>query len=148
MELQHYMMKFVSDLWQVAGFFLALRFPPPSIKLNPHDVTEILLKVTLNTIYLALITLFAWFTIPSRTVSIQRKSYSPQVCASSSSGKFSEKKVFMKKKKAICQRINRDCVYDAKYTILCDWCRGREIHPVQVSVRQLADFSVYHFEIK
>ena len=99
MELQHYMMKFVSDLWQVAGFFLALRFPPPSIKLNPHDVTEILLKVTLNTIYLALITLFAWFTIPSRTVSIQRKSYSPQVCASSSSGKFSEKKVFMKKKK-------------------------------------------------
>ena len=41
---QHYVIKFVSDLRQVGGF---LRFPPP-IKLT--DITEILLKVALNTI--------------------------------------------------------------------------------------------------
>jgi hypothetical protein len=38
--------KFVSDLWQVDGFFRVLRFPPP-IKLT---IAEILLKVALNTI--------------------------------------------------------------------------------------------------
>jgi hypothetical protein len=38
--------KFVSDWWQVRGF---LRFPP-TIKLTPHDITEIVLKVALNTI--------------------------------------------------------------------------------------------------
>ena len=26
---QHYVMKFVSDFWQVGGFLLVLRFPPP-----------------------------------------------------------------------------------------------------------------------
>jgi len=31
--LQHYMIKFVSDLWQVSGFLRMLDFPPP-IKLN------------------------------------------------------------------------------------------------------------------
>jgi hypothetical protein len=41
-------MKFVSDLQQVGGFLQVLRFPPP-IKLS-HDITEILLKVALNTI--------------------------------------------------------------------------------------------------
>jgi len=28
-SIQHYVMKFVSDLWQVSGFFQVLRFPPP-----------------------------------------------------------------------------------------------------------------------
>jgi len=28
-SIQHYVIKFVSDLWQVGGFFRALRFPPP-----------------------------------------------------------------------------------------------------------------------
>ena len=54
----HYMIKFVSDLRQVDGSssssrkecIQVLRFPPP-IK-HRHDVTEILLKVTLNTINL------------------------------------------------------------------------------------------------
>ena len=27
--IQHYTMKFVSDLWQVSGFLRVLRFPPP-----------------------------------------------------------------------------------------------------------------------
>ena len=43
--------KFVSDLRQVSGFLGVLRFPPP-IKTDRHDITEILLKVALNTITL------------------------------------------------------------------------------------------------
>jgi hypothetical protein len=39
--------KFVSDLQQVSGFLHVLRFPP-SIKLT-QDISEILLKVVLNT---------------------------------------------------------------------------------------------------
>jgi hypothetical protein len=45
--------KFVSDLRQVGGFLRVLRFPPP-IKLTAmyDNITEILLKVALNTINL------------------------------------------------------------------------------------------------
>jgi hypothetical protein len=32
-SVQHYAIKFVSDLWQVGGFLLVRRFPPP-IKLT------------------------------------------------------------------------------------------------------------------
>ena len=28
-SLQHYVIKFVSDLWQVGSFLCGLRFPPP-----------------------------------------------------------------------------------------------------------------------
>ena len=45
--IQQYVIQFVSDLQQVGGF---LRFPPP-IKLT-QDITEILMKVALNTINL------------------------------------------------------------------------------------------------
>ena len=51
-DVQHYVIKFVSDLWQVDGFLWALGFPPP-IKLS-HDITEILLNVTFNIIILTL----------------------------------------------------------------------------------------------
>ena len=44
--IQHYKIKFVRDLQQVDGFLQILWFPPP-IKLT--DITEILLKVALNT---------------------------------------------------------------------------------------------------
>ena len=47
-SIQHYVIKFVYDLWQVGGFLLVFRFPPP-IKLTA-TVTEILWKVALNTI--------------------------------------------------------------------------------------------------
>jgi hypothetical protein len=47
--MQHYMIKFVSVLWQVGGFLRILRFPSP-IKLTAMIMTEILLKVALNTI--------------------------------------------------------------------------------------------------
>jgi hypothetical protein len=46
--MQHYVIKFVSDLRQVDGFLRLLRFSPP-IKLT-HEIAEILLKVVLNTI--------------------------------------------------------------------------------------------------
>ena len=48
-SIQHYVIKFVCDLWQVGCFLRILRFPPP-IK----DVTEIVLKVALNTMTLTL----------------------------------------------------------------------------------------------
>ena len=47
-SIQHYVIKFDSDLRQAGGFLLVSRIPPP-IKLR-HDITEILLKVVLNTI--------------------------------------------------------------------------------------------------
>jgi hypothetical protein len=39
----------MSDLWQVGGFLLVLRFLP-AIKLDSHNIAEILLQVALNTI--------------------------------------------------------------------------------------------------
>jgi hypothetical protein len=47
--VQHYVIKFVSELRQVGGF---LRFHPVSStnETDRHDITEILLKVALNTI--------------------------------------------------------------------------------------------------
>ena len=38
---------FVSDLWRVGGFLRVHWFPPPTVR---HQITEILLKMTLNTI--------------------------------------------------------------------------------------------------
>ena len=46
--VQHYVIKFVSDLRQVGGFLGVLRFSRP-IKLTATNIAEILLKVTLNT---------------------------------------------------------------------------------------------------
>jgi hypothetical protein len=45
----------ISDLRQGRGF---LRFPPPINKIDSHDITEILLKVALNTIAITPLTLF------------------------------------------------------------------------------------------
>ena len=52
-SIQHYLIKFVSDLRQVSGFLLVSQFPPP-MKLTAmiYLVTEILLKVLLNNITL------------------------------------------------------------------------------------------------
>ena len=47
-SIQHYVIKFVSDLRQVGGFCRVLRVPP-QIKLT-HDITKILLKVAFNAI--------------------------------------------------------------------------------------------------
>jgi hypothetical protein len=45
-------------------------------------------------------------------------------------------------------RQSTGIVYEAKWVIFCDWCCGRDIDPVRVTVQQLADFLVYLFEIK
>ena len=47
-SIEHYVIKFVSDLRQVGGFIRVLRFPP-SIKLTAMIKLKVL-KVTLNTI--------------------------------------------------------------------------------------------------
>ena len=48
-SIQHYVIKFVSDLRQVGGFPRVLRFPlPVTNKSERHDIAEILLKRTLN----------------------------------------------------------------------------------------------------
>jgi hypothetical protein len=52
-SIQQYVMKFVSDLWQVGGFSGYSGFP--SNKTDRHDTTEIFLKVALNTITLTLV---------------------------------------------------------------------------------------------
>jgi hypothetical protein len=52
-SIQHYVIKFVSDLQQFGGFLCVLRHPPP-IKTDRQDIAEILLKVVLNTITLIL----------------------------------------------------------------------------------------------
>jgi hypothetical protein len=49
--VQHYVIKFISGLRQVSGFLLVFLIPPP-IKTDSHDITEILLKMALNTIIL------------------------------------------------------------------------------------------------
>jgi hypothetical protein len=43
-SIQHYVIKFVSDLWQVSGFLRVLWCP------DHHDITEILFEMALNTI--------------------------------------------------------------------------------------------------
>ena len=48
-SIQHYVSKFVNDLCQVGGFLSVLWFPAP-IKLTSCDITEIFLKVVLNTL--------------------------------------------------------------------------------------------------
>ena len=50
-SIQHYVIKFGSDLRQVGGFLWVLRFPP-LIKTDRHDMAKILLNVALNTIIL------------------------------------------------------------------------------------------------
>jgi len=50
-SIQLYVIKFVSDSRQVSGFLWVLWFPPLN-KTDRHDITEILLKVALNTINL------------------------------------------------------------------------------------------------
>jgi hypothetical protein len=51
--IQHYVIKFVNCLWQVDGFLLVL--VSSTNKTDRHNITEILLKVALNTITLTLL---------------------------------------------------------------------------------------------
>ena len=64
-SIQHYVTKCVSDLRQVSGF---LRGTPvsPTNKTDRHDITDILLKLALNTIIITL-TLYTSFLPPCIT---------------------------------------------------------------------------------
>jgi hypothetical protein len=46
-SMQHYVIKFVSDLRHVGGFLCVFQFPTPT---DRHDIIEMLLKVALNTL--------------------------------------------------------------------------------------------------
>jgi hypothetical protein len=46
--IQHYVIKFVSDLWQISGFLWVSSTTGNNT--DHHDITEILLKVALNSI--------------------------------------------------------------------------------------------------
>jgi hypothetical protein len=48
-SIQHYAIKFVSDLRLVGGFIRVLPFPLPN-KSDRHDIVEILLKVAISII--------------------------------------------------------------------------------------------------
>ena len=48
--MQHYVIKIVSDLWHVGGFFFWGTSVSSTNKTDRHDITEILLKVALSTI--------------------------------------------------------------------------------------------------
>ena len=52
-SIQHYVIKFVSDLRQVGDFFWVLPVSSTN-KIDRYDITEILLKVALKTITLIL----------------------------------------------------------------------------------------------
>jgi len=52
-SIQHYMIKFVSDLRQVSGFHRVLQVSSTN-KTDRYNITEILLKVTLSIITLTL----------------------------------------------------------------------------------------------
>ena len=54
--MQHYVIKFISDLWQVGGFLPVLRVSSTN-KTDRLDITEILLKVALSTLTLTLVQL-------------------------------------------------------------------------------------------
>ena len=49
-SIQHYVIKFVSDLGQVSGFLRVLWIPPQIKLTDRNDITEILLKVALHPI--------------------------------------------------------------------------------------------------
>ena len=61
-SIQHYVIKFVSDLRQVSGFTPDTPVSSTN-KSYLHDITEILLKVVLNTINLNLFLIFKTFQI-------------------------------------------------------------------------------------
>jgi hypothetical protein len=52
-DLRLYVIQFVTDFRQVGGFLRVLQFPPP-IQNDRHEITDLLLKVVLNTITLTL----------------------------------------------------------------------------------------------
>jgi len=57
-SIKHYVIKFVNDFREVGAFLRVLRFPVAK-KTDRHDIIEIMLKVTLNTINKAKPTIYS-----------------------------------------------------------------------------------------
>jgi hypothetical protein len=79
--VQHYVIKFISDLRQVDGFLRVFRFPPSS-KTDRHDITEILLKVAINTIkktYIYMCVCYICFSEGRQTRGLPRGSHSLEI---------------------------------------------------------------------
>jgi hypothetical protein len=69
----HYVIKFISDFRQIGGFLWVLRFLPSTNETDCHDITDILLKVALNTITLSLYlleTLYSFVLIKTKQLSV------------------------------------------------------------------------------
>jgi hypothetical protein len=85
------------------------------------------------------------------SVSVQGKSATYKVRVSSSSrlatlGEGLRQKGFSEAATSHISKSVRQStgiVYEAKWAIFCDWCSGRDIDPVRITVQQLADFLVY-----
>ena len=90
------------------------------------------------------------------SVSVQRKSGTSKARVSSSSRLATLREGLRQKgfSEGATSHISKSVrqstgiVYEAKWAIFYDWCSGRDIDPVRVTVQQLADFLVYLFEIK
>jgi hypothetical protein len=83
-SIQDDVIKFISDLRQITGFIRVLRFSP-LIKFNRHYITEILLKVAINTINL------------TRTLTVmQRQQFNEQIHIVSSNHQFGHDWVLIK----------------------------------------------------
>jgi hypothetical protein len=77
-SIQHYVIKFVRNLLQVGGFLWVLQFPPPIKKTDCHDISEILLKVGLNTITRTpCICIECIFTINKLTTLVRHQNFQP-----------------------------------------------------------------------
>jgi hypothetical protein len=87
-SIQQYVINIISDLRQFRGFLRVLPFPPPKKKnqTDSHDLIEILMKVSLNTItlrpnnlsifviiYFLFITVFGHFFLDTDVQIIKRK---------------------------------------------------------------------------
>ena len=72
-SIQHYVIKFVSDLRQVGGFLRVLWFSPPI-----HDIAEILLKVAFNATTLTICPkMKGWFWSKNKITEIEWKIANP-----------------------------------------------------------------------
>ena len=69
-SIQHYVRTFASDLRQVGSFLPVLRFPPPITMTSTIWLTEILLKVALNTITKTPFFFRYMITTAQRTISL------------------------------------------------------------------------------
>ena len=79
-SMQHYVIKFIIDLWQVCDFLKVLPISSTN-KTGRHDITEILLKVTLSTITLTVNLLFL-FSLLDIVSSANQDSYVKLVVSS------------------------------------------------------------------